>query len=270
MKIFLDTANIGELRYAMNAGILDGCTTNPSLIKAEVDRAKKDGKKMNLEQHIEEICRTLGKGRSVSLEVFSTDAENMIKEGEFLYKRFNPVAGNVCVKIPVNPSTDGKDNTEGLRAIKTLADKGIPVNVTLIMTPEQALLAAKAGAKIVSPFAGRIDDYIRTTSGVKFNKDDYFPAHGDGHDDKGIVSGVDLIKRIVEIFKNYNIKTEVLGGSIRNARQAREVALAGADIATMPFHVLEEMLKHEKTKEGTVKFSQDTVDEYKNVFSKRV
>lgn len=266
MKIFLDSANLSELRWAMDAGVLDGCTTNPSLIKVEVEKAKKGGGKINLENHIEEICSTLGKGRSVSLEVFSTDAGNMIKEGEFLYKRFNPVAGNVCVKIPVNPSVDGKDNTQGLKAIKALADKGIPVNVTLIMTPEQALLAAKAGAKIVSPFAGRIDDYIRKKSGVNFNKDDYFPTQGDGHDDKGIASGVDLIKKIVEIFRNYGIKTEVLGGSIRNARQARDVALAGADIATMPFHVLEEMLTHEKTAEGTKKFSEDTVEEYRDVF----
>lgn len=254
----------------MNIGVLDGCTTNPSLIKAEVDRAKKDGANIDLEGHMEGICRVLGKNRSVSLEVFSADYENMIREGEFLYKRFNPVAGNVVVKIPVNPSIDGKDNSHGLRAIKMLSGKGIPVNTTLVMTPEQALLAAKAGATIVSPFAGRIDDYIRSKSGMKFNKEDYFPEEGIDKDDNGIASGVDLVKKIVEIFKNYSIKTEVLAGSIRNARQAREVALAGADIATMPFTVLTEMLRHEKTAEGTIKFGQDTVEEYKNVFRLRI
>jgi len=266
MKIFLDTCNLSELRQAMEAGVLDGCTTNPSLIKAEVDREKKAGRKIDLDGQIEEICRTLGKGRPVSLEVFSIDSENMVTEGEFLYKRFNPIANNVFVKIPVNTSVDGKDNSHGLKAIKTLSDKGIPINTTLIMTPEQALLAAKAGAKIVSPFAGRVDDFIRTKAGTKFEKDDYFPAGGTGRDDSGIVSGVDLVKKIVEIFGAHKIKTEVLAGSIRNARQVRELALAGADIATMPFHVLNDMLKHEKTVEGTIKFSQDTVEEYRNVF----
>lgn len=266
IKIFLDTANILELQQAMSAGVLDGCTTNPSLIKAEVDKVKKEGLKIDLEGHIEQICRTLGKGKSVSLEVFSTDYENMVKEGEFLYKRFNPAAGNVAVKIPINPSVDGEDNSHGIRAIKYLSSKGIPINTTLIMTPEQALLAAKAGASIVSPFAGRIDDHIRVKTGVKFGKEDYFPAGGIGKDDNGIVSGIDLVKKIVEIFKNYKIKTEVLAGSIRNERQAREVALAGADIATIPFSVLMKMLQHEKTLEGTIKFSQDTVQEYKNVF----
>lgn len=261
IKIFLDTANLSELRQAMEAGVLDGCTTNPSLIKAEVDKGMKD-----LEGHIEEICRILGKGKPVSLEVVSTDYENMAREGEFLYKRFNPVAGNAVIKIPINPSTDGKDNSRGLRAIRYLSSKGIPVNTTLVMTPEQALLAAKAGAKIVSPFAGRIDDYIRSRSGAKFGKEDYFPAGGTGKDDNGIASGVDLVKKIVDIFKTYNIKTEVLAASIRNERQAREVALAGADIATIPFSVLMKMLQHEKTLEGTIKFSQDTVQEYKNVF----
>lgn len=268
MKIFLDTANLSELRQALEAGILDGCTTNPSLIKTEVDKTKQEGKKIDLESHIEEICRVLGKGRPVSLEVFSTDYENMVREGEFLYKRFSHVAGNVFVKIPVNPSIDGKDNSQGLRAIKTLSGKGIPVNTTLIMAPEQALLAAKAGAKIVSPFAGRIDDYIRAKAGMAFGKDDYFPAEGIEKDDSGITSGVDLVKRIVEIFHKYHIKAEVLAGSVRNARQARELALAGADIATMPFKVLEEMLKHEKTAEGTVRFAQDTVEEYKRIFRK--
>lgn len=268
MKIFLDSANIEELKKGMEAGVLDGCTTNPSLIKAETDRAKKAGKKINLESYIEEICRTLGKGRPVSLEVFSTDYENMVKEGEFLYRRFNSIAGNVFVKIPVNPSLDG-NAFFGLRAIKILSDKGVPINTTLIMTPEQALLAAKAGAKIVSPFAGRIDDYIRTKAGTKFEKDDYFPAGGTGKDDNGVVSGVDLVKKIVEIFGAHKIKTEVLAGSVRNARQARELALAGAHIATMPFSVLNDMLNHEKTTEGTIKFSQDTVDEYKDVFSPR-
>lgn len=246
--------------------MVDGCTTNPSLIKAEVDKAKKEGMIIDLEDYIENICRTLGKGRPVSLEVVSTDHDNMAREGVFIYKRFNPVSGNVAVKIPVNPSVDGKDVSQGLKTIKFLSGKGIPVNATLIMTPEQAFLAAKAGASFVSPFAGRIDDFIRAKTGKNFSKEDYFPAGGVEKDDEGIVSGVDLVKKTVDIFRKHRIKAEVIAASTRNVRQVREFALAGAHITTMPFSVFSAMLKHEKTLEGTIKFSQDTVEEYRNVF----
>lgn len=262
MKIFFDTANIDELRMGVDAGILDGCTTNPSLIKAEVKKG------LDLETHIEEICRTVGKGRSVSLEVVSTDYDNMRKEGLLLYERFNPIAGNVFVKVPVNTSLDGKNIYDGLRTIKELSQKGIPVNATLIMTPHQALLAAKAGARIVSPFAGRIDDHIRTSAKVAFGKDDYFPAEGIKKDDDGIVSGVDLIRKTALIFRTHGMKCEILAASIRNARQVSEVAQAGANIASIPYKVAQGMLAHPKTSEGVVKFSQDTVEEYRNVFRK--
>ncbi len=265
IKIFLDTANIDELKKGVEAGVVDGCTTNPSLIKAEVDTAKKEGTIIDLEDYIENICRTLGKGRPVSLEVVSTDYDNMAKEGVFIYKRFNPVSGNVAVKIPVNPSVDG-NALQGLKTIKFLSGKGIPVNATLIMTPEQAFLAAKAGASFVSPFAGRIDDFIRAKTGKNFGKEDYFPAGGLGNDDEGIVSGVDLVKKTVDIFRKHRINAEVIAASTRNVRQVREFALAGAHITTMPFSVFSAMLKHEKTLEGTIKFSQDTVEEYRNVF----
>ena len=197
---------------------------------------------------------------------------------------------------------DGMD-FEGLKAIKNLSKNEIPVNVTLIMTVEQALLAAKAGAKYVSPFAGRIDDYIREELGMKhevdFQKGDYFNYNlfsyirknkineninkkcesiskiyrrkeirdlVDFGRDKGISSGVDLIKRIIHIYNNYNILTEVIAASIRNQRQAREVAEAGAHIATLPFNVLKEMSRHYKTIEGMRKFTADIVPKYKRIF----
>ena len=145
---------------------------------------------------------------------------------------------------------------------------GIKTNATLVMTPEQAFLAAKAGATYVSPFAGRIDDYIRTNIGKKFDKGDYFPAEGLlNEDDDGVVSGVDLVKKIADIYKNYGMKTEIIAASLRNPRQVREVALAGAHIATIPFPVIIEMTKHPKTAEGIIKFSQDVVEEYKKIFS---
>lgn len=263
MKIFIDSADIREIKSAIDGCVCDGITTNPSLIKVAVEKYKS-----YLDSYITELCKTAAP-RPVSLEVISPDLEGMIREGTILYEKFNSF-GNAVIKIPVNPSIDGKQNFEGLKAIKFLSDKGIPVNTTLIMTPEQALLAAKAGAAIVSPFAGRIDDYIRKNAGFSFGKDDYFPAKGIGKDDNGIVSGVDLVRKIANIFKAHNLKCEILAASIRNARQVREVAEAGAHIASVPYAVVEDLLKHPKTLEGTVKFSHDTVDEYKGVFSKRI
>ena len=265
MNIFVDTAKLSEIKAAINLGICDGVTTNPSLIKASMDELK-----IGMEDYIKEICKTMGKGKPVSLEVISTNAEEMVREAKILYERFNPIANNVVIKIPISTATNGK-NFEGLKAIKELKNTGIKTNATLLMTPEQAFLAAKAGAAYVSPFAGRVDDYIRTSLGKSFEKSDYFPAEGlveknKKIDDNGILSGVDLVKKIVNIYKNYSIKAGVIAASIRNPRQVREVALAGAHIATIPFSVIEEMTKHPKTVEGVIKFSQDTLEEYKSVF----
>lgn len=272
MKIFIDTARLDEIKEAFSWGIVDGVTTNPSLIKKAVDIEKKEGKNVDMEMYIKEICKTVGKGRPVSLEVISLSSKKMIQEGELLHKKFDPVAGNVVIKIPINTY---KGNYEGLKAIKKLREKGIPTNATLIMTPEQALLAAKAGATYASPFAGRVDDYIRKNLGMKFEKGDYFDFNlfkkistDEKKDlsDNGIWSGVDLVKKIVKIYSQYGIETMVIAASIRNERQAREVAEVGADIATIPFHVLESMLEHYKTEEGVKRFSEDVVPEYRNLF----
>jgi transaldolase len=242
----------------------------------------------------------------VSLEVISLEASEMIEEAQTLYERFNPVAENVVIKIPINTCADrGTNDYEGLRAINKLAKKDIPVNVTLIMTPEQALLAAKAGATYVSPFAGRIDDHIRKNLGVDFKKGDYFdfelmreisnarlsallkgsPAEEisslysdenikkavNAGKDSGIASGVDCVRRIVEMFRNYDIKTKVIAASIRNSRQVREMAETGCDICTIPFYVIREMLKHPKTEEGVKKFSSDAAQaRYDEIFKRHL
>ncbi len=256
MKIFIDTAKLSEIREAISWGIVDGITTNPSLIRKAVEEEKRD---MSLEEYVAEILKVAGKDRPVSLEVMSVKAEDMIREAEVLHKKFNDIADNVVIKIPVNTYAG---YYEGLKAIKKLSEEGIRVNCTLVMTPEQALLAAKAGAKYVSPFAGRIDDYLRDTKlnmrrGMDYQKGDYYPWEGRNVDDNGIVSGVDLVSTIVDIFVNYNFDTEIIASSMRNARQVREVALTGVDIATIPFKVLEDMLLHPKTEEGVKKFSED-------------
>ena len=199
----------------------------------------------------------------------------MVKEARILFKKFNRVAKNVYIKIPVNPCLElnCNKNSDGIKAIKTLSKGKIPINCTLIFTPEQALLAAKAGAKIVSPFAGRIDDYIREINRIKFKKENYFPAEGFKRgkkilSDNGIVSGVDLIRECVGIFKKQNVKTEILAASLRNTRQFREVAKAGADIATLPFPVIKKLLEHYKTAEGMRDFTRDIVPEYARLFKK--
>jgi transaldolase len=278
MKIFVDTAEIDEIKTSISWGIVDGVTTNPSLIKKAVD--KRQGK-VTMVEYIEEIVKiTPG---PVSLEVLGGIANEMIKQGRLLYKKFSPY-GNVAIKIPVNPSLQENTGLEfdGLKAIKYLSNEGIPINVTLIMTPEQALLAAKAGATYASPFAGRIDDYIRTKMGLKlgtdFQKDSYFDLElmrkvydkkaAEMGQDNGVWSGVDLVARILRIYQNYGFKTEVIAASIRNPRQAREVAELGVHIATLPFEVIQGMVTHAKTAEGMRSFTADIVPSYRDLFSR--
>ncbi len=294
MKIFIDTAKLDEIKEAISWGIVDGITTNPSLIKEAVVAEKAAGRSASLDKYIGDICAAAGKGRPVSLEVISQSAAGMVVEAQKLFTKFNPIAGNVVIKIPVNTCTGtGMTDHEGLMAINKLAGLGIPTNVTLILTPEQALLAANAGAAYVSPFAGRIDDAIRKNLGMKFNKSDYFDfalvqelskaklagllktaasdkvsdlyadagirGAVDEGKDNGITSGVDCVARTVKIYRNYGIRTKVIAASIRNARQVREVAETGCDICTIPFAVIKEMLRHPKTEEGVKKFCEDAL-----------
>ncbi|MBS3081156.1 transaldolase [Candidatus Pacearchaeota archaeon] len=271
MQIFLDSADIEEIKEARRAGILDGVTTNPSLIKKAVEKYKNENPRLDLEQYIKDLL-IICKGKPVSLEVIGNTFEEMINEGVVLFKRFNKVAKNVYVKIPINPCMEKEctNYSDGIKAIKYLSSHKIPVNCTLILTPEQALLAAKSGARFVSPFIGREDDYIREINKIKFKKEDYFTSEGIkiGRkilDDNSIVSGINLLKEIVEIFRINKIKSKVLAASVRNKRQFREAALAGADIITVPYSVYKELLTHEKTAEGMKKFTEDVVEEYKNL-----
>ncbi|MCF7901430.1 transaldolase [Candidatus Woesearchaeota archaeon] len=272
MKIFLDSADIDEIKEAYSYGIIDGITTNPSLIKKAVDTRITKGEKIDMKKYITEILK-VAKGTPVSLEVTETTYDRMIHQGRKLYKTFNPIAKNVVIKIPINTAfTDSDDRQmDGIRTIATLSKEKIPINCTLIFTPEQALLAAKAGAKYVSPFAGRIDDEIRDLNRIKYEKHDYFPLEGleKGKvlEDNGVVSGIDLIEQCIDIIDMYELETEVLGASIRNARQTRECALAGADIATLPLNVIQDLLKHHKTYEGMQKFTKDIVIEYMHLMN---
>ena len=270
MQLFIDTANIEQIKEAISWGIVDGITTNPSLIKKEVERLKAAGQPVDMAQHLRTILQLAGEGVPVSLEVTATDAAGMATQGKALYQQFNGVAQNVVIKVPVN--TYAGSNYEGLKAMKLLADAEIPINATLIFTPEQALLAAKAGASYVSPFTGRVDDHIRTMAGTEFTKEEYFPQDGlvaetedgdeDTWDDNGILSGVDLVTKIADIFEKHEVDCDIIAASIRNPRQAREVALAGATIATIPFKVISDMTLHAKTQEGMQKFMADVVPEY--------
>lgn len=208
MKIFLDTANVNEIREASSWGILDGVTTNPSLVA-------KEGQ--DFFDTLREICRiVLG---PVSAECVTQSAEEMIREGRELSR----IAKNIVVKIPMT--------REGLKAIKALSSEGVKINTTLIFSSPQALLAAKAGASYVSPFIGRLDDISHV--------------------------GMDIVREIRAIFDNYDFKCEVLAASIRNPLHVVDAATLGADIATMPFAVLESLLKHPLTDIGLQKFLKD-------------
>lgn len=285
MQIFVDTADLEEIKEAKSWGIVDGVTTNPSLIKKAVEKLKDKGMEMSMEEYIGEICRAVD--GPVSLEVKGIKSDDMVREATILYEKFNHINNNVVIKIPISTAmNEGEELFEGVKAIKELSEKGIPTNATLVMTPCQALLAAKAGASYVSPFLGRVDDYMRERLGMKFDKWDIFDGkllrsieekrreQKNSYDeaswislsDEGIYDGVELVESIIKIYRAYNYKTKIIAASIRNAMQVRKVAEMGVDIATIPFKVIKEMVSHYKTMEGMCKFTEDVVDEYRAIF----
>lgn len=208
MKFFIDTANIDEIRAANELGVLAGVTTNPTLVA-------KEG--VSFHERLREITQEVS--TSVSAEVISEDAEGMIKEG----KELAAIAPNITVKIPMT--------LEGLKAVKVLSDLNIETNVTLIFNPNQALLAARAGATYVSPFLGRLDDI--------------------GH------NGMELIATISQIFDQFDIKSQIIAASIRHPLHVTDAALNGAHIATIPYKVLAQLVKHPLTDKGIEQFLTD-------------
>jgi len=283
MKIFLDSAKLNEIKQAFAWGVIDGITTNPSLMKKAINNLNLAGSETDMHKYIEDILKVAGKNAPVSLEVISLTEEKMYSEAKTLYNKFSKIADNVVIKIPICTAKDINTlNFDALKVIKKLSDENIPVNATLIFTPEQALLAAKAGAKFVSPFLGRIDYLLRSenlvqikvsksASDKEFAGQDYYPSEGvfiekGIAEDNGVISGVDLLSQIIAIFDNYEFDCQIIAASIRNSRQARESALEGADIATLPFSVIKEMLWHKKSAEGIIAFENDVVDEYKDLF----
>jgi transaldolase len=208
MKFFIDTANIDEIKRANELGMVDGVTTNPSLVS-------KEGREFK--GLIREICAIVD--GPVSAEVVSADAEGMIGEA----KELAGLAENIVVKIPLIE--------EGLKAVKILAQEGIQTNVTLCFSPVQALMAAKAGASYISPFVGRLDDISHT--------------------------GMELVEQIITIYDNYGFETEVIVASIRNPLHVVDAAIMGADIATIPYKVITQLIRHPLTEIGLDKFLAD-------------
>jgi transaldolase len=208
MKFFIDSANIGEIKEALSLGMCDGVTTNPSLVARE---------KRPFNEVVKEILEAVP--GPVSLEVVSLDAAGMVAEA----KKLVELGGNVVIKVPLT--------TEGLKATKILSGEGIDVNETLIFSPIQALMAAKAGAAYVSPFVGRLDDVAQ--------------------------NGMELVEQILSIFDNYGFTTEVIVASVRHPMHVLEAAMLGADIATIPFGVIAQLAKHPLTDVGIEKFLAD-------------
>ena len=208
MKFFIDSANINEIKEALSLGMCDGVTTNPSLVARE---------KRPFNDVVKEILEAVP--GPVSLEVVSLDAKGMVAEA----KKLVELGGNVVIKVPLT--------TEGLKATKILSGEGIDVNETLIFSPIQALMAAKAGAAYVSPFVGRLDDVAQ--------------------------NGMELVEQILSIFDNYGFSTEVIVASVRHPMHVLEAAMLGADIATIPFGVIAQLAKHPLTDAGIEKFLAD-------------
>ena len=216
MKLFIDTANIEEIRKANDLGVICGVTTNPSLIARE-------GR--DLKEVINEICSIVD--GPISAEVMGLKAEEMVSEGV----KLSEMNKNIVIKIPMCE--------EGLKAVKQLSAKGIRTNVTLVFSAVQALLAARAGASFVSPFMGRLDDIGNP--------------------------GIDLIKQIAEMFQVHGIETEIISASVRHPMHVLDAALAGSDIATVPYKVITQMVKHSLTDAGIKKFEED----YERVFGQK-
>lgn len=208
MELFIDTANLDEIKQAADLGVLDGVTTNPSLMAKEAGDPRK---------HIEKICKLVP--GPVSAEVIATDYDGMIAEANELIT----IAPNIVIKLPCI--------VDGLKACKTLSDRGIRTNLTLCFQPLQALLVAKAGAFLVSPFVGRVDDV--------------------GND------GMELIQQIRTVYDNYGFTTKILAASIRHSMHLVQSALIGADVCTVPFSVIQQMMKHPLTDVGLEKFLAD-------------
>jgi len=208
MKFFIDSANIKEIKEALSLGMCDGVTTNPSLVARE---------KRPFNDVVKEILEAVP--GPVSLEVVSLDAAGMVAEA----KKLVELGGNVVIKVPLT--------TEGLKATKILSGEGIDVNETLIFSPIQALMAAKAGAAYVSPFVGRLDDVAQ--------------------------NGMELVEQILSIFDNYGFSTEVIVASVRHPMHVLEAAMLGADIATIPFSVIAQLARHPLTDAGIEKFLAD-------------
>lgn len=209
MKFFIDTANLDEITEANELGLIDGVTTNPSLV------AKESG--VDFKEHLAKICQIVA--GDVSAEVNALDAKGMLEEGRELAK----VAPNVVVKCPLT--------LEGLKATRIFREEGTKVNVTLCFSAAQAILAAKAGASYISPFIGRLDDIGQ--------------------------NGMQLISDIVQIYQNYGYETEVLAASIRHPMHIVDAALLGADVATIPFKVIQQLVKHPLTDKGLDGFTSD-------------
>lgn len=208
MKFFIDSANIDEIREAASLGILDGVTTNPSLVA-------KEGK--NFRQLLDEILELVD--GPISAEVVSTDRDGILTEA----RELAAIHPNIVVKVPLI--------REGLKAVRQLTDEGINTNVTLCFSPTQALLAAKAGATYISPFIGRLDDIS--------------------------LDGMELIEQIVTIYQNYDFRTQVLAASIRHPLHVVQAAMMGADVATIPFKIIDMMFMHPLTDSGLQKFLDD-------------
>jgi len=209
MKFFIDTANLDEIKEANELGMIDGVTTNPSLVAKEGD--------VDFKEHLAKIC-SMVKG-DISAEVTALDTEGMLKEG----REYAKVASNVVVKCPMT--------LDGLKATRILTEEGTGVNVTLCFSAAQAILAAKAGARYISPFIGRLDDVA--------------------------TDGMQLIRDIVQIYENYDFDTQVLAASIRHPMHIVDCALAGADVATIPFKVIKQLVQHPLTDKGLDAFLSD-------------
>ena len=208
MKIFIDTANVNDIREAVGMGIIDGVTTNPSLLAKE---------KGTFRDILAEICSLVD--GPISAEVVSENATGMVQEAKDLVK----IGKNITIKVPMS--------TEGMKAVKQLGQEGIWTNMTLVFSPSQALLAAKAGARFISPFVGRVDDMSHF--------------------------GMDSVRQIVTIYENYGFETEIIVASVRHPLHVVEAALAGAHIATIPFKVIQQLVTHPLTDIGVQRFKED-------------
>jgi len=271
MKLFLDSANIDEIKELNKYGLIYGVTTTVKSIKRYVQKEEED---INLKKYMKSMLK-INRKIPFFFDINDINKETFLKNGKNLYEELRKHymfirISNLYMNVPIDFSFSYVPDFNGLRMIRNFKENKIPVNASLITKPEQALLAAEAGAKFVTINIGDVDDFIRKSSKVKFKENDYFPAQGLKKrgkviEDEGIVSGIDLVYECVALFKERKNGCKIIVSDIRNSKQLREAMFTGADYVSAPYSLIKEGLHHDQTVKSLISYTRNVFEDYLNL-----